>query len=79
MRPIYGASRTKKLPLYSETRFRNVVNIYTYIHEYNSDDGEHPDYFFYNAIAPSGPGPHRYRGFTITHGHTKLGSIPLDE
>jgi hypothetical protein len=33
IRPIYtyGASKTKKLPLYSEARFRNVVNIYTYI------------------------------------------------
>jgi hypothetical protein len=31
IRPIYGASKTKKLPLYSEARFRNVANIYTYI------------------------------------------------
>jgi hypothetical protein len=31
------------------------------------------------AAAPSGPGPPRYRGSTITHRHTILGRTPLDE
>jgi hypothetical protein len=33
----------------------------------------------HGATAPSGPGSPRYRGFTITHRHTTLGRIPLDE
>jgi hypothetical protein len=31
IRPMYGASKTKNLLVYSEARFRNVVYIYTYI------------------------------------------------
>jgi hypothetical protein len=35
--------------------------------------------FFYGATAPSEPRPSHYRGHTITHWHTTLGKIPLDE
>lgn len=31
IRNIYGASKTKRILLYSESRFRKVVHIYTYI------------------------------------------------
>jgi hypothetical protein len=36
-------------------------------------------YTCHSATAPSRPGPPHYRGFTITHRHTTLGRIPLDE
>jgi hypothetical protein len=35
--------------------------------------------FFRGALAPSGPEPRHYRGFTITLWHTTLGRTPLDE
>jgi len=35
--------------------------------------------FYHGAMAPSGPGPTHYRGFTITLRHTTVGRIPLDE
>jgi hypothetical protein len=36
-------------------------------------------FFFHGATAPSGPGPPRFRGFTITLRHTTVGRTPLDE
>jgi len=33
---------------------------------------------FYGATAPSGPGPPRYQGFTITLRHATLCRTPLD-
>jgi hypothetical protein len=36
-------------------------------------------FFPHCGIAPSGPGPPHYRGFTITLRHTTLGRAPLDE
>jgi len=77
IRRIHGASKTEKLPLYLRPHSESRKHIH--MHTYNSDDGEYPDYFFYSAIVPSGPGPRHYRGFTITHGHNTLGRIPLDE
>jgi hypothetical protein len=35
--------------------------------------------FYHDATAPSGPGPPRCRGFTITLRHNTLGRTPLDE
>jgi hypothetical protein len=35
--------------------------------------------FFYGSAAPSGPGPPRCWGFTITLGHTTLSRTPLDD
>jgi len=34
---------------------------------------------FYGLTAPSGPGPIRYRGFTMTLRHTTFGRTRLDE
>jgi hypothetical protein len=39
----------------------------------------HLPLFFSGSTAPSGPGPHHWRGFTITLRHTALGRTPLDE
>jgi hypothetical protein len=39
----------------------------------------HSSSSFHDPTAPSGPGPPRYRGFTITLRHTTLGRTPLHE
>ena len=39
----------------------------------------HVKVFFFGYTAPSGPGPCRYRGFTITLRHTTLGRSSLDD
>jgi len=36
-------------------------------------------FIFHGAIAANGPGPPRYRRFTVTLRHTILGRTPLDE
>ena len=36
-------------------------------------------FLFHGAIAPSGPGPPHYQGFTITLIHTTVGRTTLDE
>jgi hypothetical protein len=36
-------------------------------------------HFYHGAIAPSGPRPPRWQGFTITLRHTTLGKTPLDQ
>jgi hypothetical protein len=53
------------------------------IHRLNSAEPikkQAPILFFHGAAAPSGSGPHHYRGFRITLiKHTTLGRNPLDE
>jgi hypothetical protein len=46
---------------------------------WNTQSKIHAFFFPIGATAPSGPGPPRYRGFTITLRHTTLGRTPLDE
>ena len=38
-----------------------------------------PNFFFYGATAPSGPGPPHCQGFMITLRHTTVCRTPLDE